>query len=1154
MIKTPVLSCQSRCFCFTKLESFVLPLLRYMQRLLFIVCFLITQVSYGQQSLQSFARERQADDSVHRLRAITKSNSSGLPYIKIDSLLEQKWLLVSDGSENFSYRAPLNDGAAKTTGAFALNNDAGSFQINGENIVCGIWDDGLIKDHVEFGNRILSKEGTEFESHATHVTGTILAAGVNPAAKGMANKARAYTYFFDNDISEMSAAMLVDEPILLSNHSYGAITGWSRPNGVWTWYGDPAISTEEDYRHGFYSNRAKNIDALAYLSPYYTIVWAAGNDRFETGNGTYPADCNRGAGYDCIIPDAVGKNIITVGAVQKVANYTSPASVVMSHFSSWGPTDDGRIKPDLVGAGMDIFSTNAAGTNTYSFSTGTSMATPNVTGSLMLLQDLHAKLHAGAYMKASTLKALAIHTAKEAGPKPGPDYQFGWGLLDVKAGADFLMADNGIDKRLIESSLSQGQTYQLAIQPQVNRKITLTLCWTDPEGNPTAPALDPTNRMLVNDLDLRLIDKDGLVTLPWILDPSVPQAQAVQGDNTRDNVEKIEFEVPLNKSYTIVVRHKGQLKNSKQDFSLIISYQNAVSSPKTFYWIGNSGSWQDETNWSLTSGGAPANDLPQVNDIVIIDANSLYAQDTIKLLANASIRQLKWINNRKAYFDFNGKSLQLSAELTIGNENAILAGSGKLVLSASESGVVHFSETQASDVDILFENGNWTVNGNFSARDLTIQSGAHHWVMDKAKLNSVVLSKSISYDVSKVTIELEHGLFCPPELIESKTTGTKIISATKNLVTVNISENIFNGEIIIPDTAQVQLIGSGSVAKLTCIGSLVTQGNVTIDHIEMLPASSWTLASGTETTIKSMFVEASSSLPVSITSAAKASIKFSEHKKLCFDHLIVSNVDAKGIAAVNAGSNSLVTNALKWLAVPCDQVVWADFKTNFACAGGLTFFEDQSEGLPTNWIWTFKRSNGEITTSTTRNPFEFFSDEGLVDVRLEVSNATQQHVFELTLLIGSNPIAPNKILRMADDQLVSLVIADAYQWYLNRTLIDNARERNFSNNNQPGLYEVLITSGSCNRLSEPYLIAALVSEHESAKLYPNPAIDYFKWEGTDTLPFEEASLFSPTGQFLKRINLGRPVFIGDLPEGIYLIRSAGNDGNTILRKLVIARP
>ena len=106
----------------------------------------------------------------------------------------------------------------------------------------------------------------------------------------------------------------------------------------------------------------------------------------------------------------------------------------MSSFSGWGPTDDGRIKPDLVTKGVAVKSCLADSNNAYATWNGTSMATPGATGALLLLQEHYNDTYS-TFMKAATLKALAIHTADETGPNPGPDYMFGWGLMNTAKAA-----------------------------------------------------------------------------------------------------------------------------------------------------------------------------------------------------------------------------------------------------------------------------------------------------------------------------------------------------------------------------------------------------------------------------------------------------------------------------------------------------------------------------------------------------------------------------------------------------------------------------------------------------------------------------------------------------------------------------------------------
>src|SRR5690606_6000244 len=109
-------------------------------------------------------------------------------------------------------------------------------------------------------------------------------------------------------------------------------------------------------------------------------------------------------------------------------------------------------------------------------------------------------LHAGNFMKAATLKALAIHTAKEAGLNPGPDYSFGWGLLDVGAAAEVLLAQDQESTVVLENTLMNDDVFQFDFEPLNGTKVTATIVWTDPPGSPVSPQLDPGNRMLVNDL------------------------------------------------------------------------------------------------------------------------------------------------------------------------------------------------------------------------------------------------------------------------------------------------------------------------------------------------------------------------------------------------------------------------------------------------------------------------------------------------------------------------------------------------------------------------------------------------------------------------------------------------------------------------------
>ena len=75
--------------------------------------------------------------------------------------------------------------------------------------------------------------------------------------------------------------------------------------------------------------------------------------------------------------------------------------------------------------------------------------------------------------------------------------------------------------------------------------VKATLGWPDPPGNPPAPAVDPPDLMLVNDLDLRIV-RGANTWMPWVLNPASPASAASNGDNVRDNVEQVYIANPTN--------------------------------------------------------------------------------------------------------------------------------------------------------------------------------------------------------------------------------------------------------------------------------------------------------------------------------------------------------------------------------------------------------------------------------------------------------------------------------------------------------------------------------------------------------------------------------------------------------------------------------
>ncbi|MFB0517210.1 MAG: S8 family serine peptidase, partial [Candidatus Neomarinimicrobiota bacterium] len=507
------------------------------------------------------------------------------------------------------YYITTNLNAARTVGTDRVWPGGGpGLALTGAQLTLAVWDDaGIRTTHQEFGNRIAPIDGwTSISDHATHVAGTIIAAGVVAAARGMAYEANVHSYDWYDNLAEIASAAV--DGLALSNHSYCIVRGWQwnwHGDGKWAWFGDEAVSATEDYLFGFYDSTASDWDQIAVNAPAYLIVTAAGNDRADAG--PEPGEShwvwdgsqwvlstearNHDGDYDCLPGGAqVAKNVLVVGAVQDIPDgYADTTDVVMTSFSSWGPTDDGRIKPDLVANGMELYSTLASSDTDYGSFSGTSMAAPSVTGSVALLQQHYQQTHNGSFPLAATLKALLIHTADEAGSTRGPDYIHGWGLLNTAAAATLISRDTATQRTIQELTLHEGEVHSAALTCDGTEPLMVTISWSDPPGTVPAAQLDPETPALINDLDLRLTRAiDGWSFYPWRLAVESPTAAAVQADNSVDNVEQILISTPDPGEYTITVDHKHTLLAGTQDFSMVITGASFPQQHHVLVWEGDS--------------------------------------------------------------------------------------------------------------------------------------------------------------------------------------------------------------------------------------------------------------------------------------------------------------------------------------------------------------------------------------------------------------------------------------------------------------------------------------------------------------------------------------------------------------------------------------
>jgi PKD repeat protein len=608
---------------------------------------ILAQAKPNKIALHEFSKNKEIEFKQKKSAALEYANQNNIQiFIETDDKLMELMHFNVFGepqyyqTENSTSVATMSTNKVHPGGSYGLSLD-------GSGMTAHVWDGGaVLSTHQEFGNRINQVDGVSTTHyHATHVGGTMIASGVQATAKGMAPAANLDAYDWNYDESEMATAAAAGA--LVSNHSYGYANGWGWNGSAWVWYGTTSISTVEDYSFGFYDTQARDWDQIASDAPGYLIVKSAGNDRGDgPSNGTYPQD----GPYDCIGNAGVAKNILTVAAVEDIpGGYSQASDVVMSSFSSWGPCDDGRIKPDISTNGVGLYSTDDDNDTDYQSLSGTSMAAPSATGSLILLQQHYQNLNGnGNLMTAATLKAIVIHTADEAGPDPGPDYMFGWGLMNTLAAAQKITEDQSINV-IDELTLGNGNTYTRTIKASGNEPLVVSMVWTDQPATPVTAALDPIDPMIVNELDIKITESTNTY-YPWQLNRNNPSAAATRsGENNIDNVEMVVIDNPVsNTEYTIIVDHDGTLIGGAQGFSIVISgiIEDATAPPVADF-IGNptsqnagknisfndqSSNFPTSWNWVFT-GGTPSSSTNQ-NPTITYTTPGTY---TVELTASNDI-------------------------------------------------------------------------------------------------------------------------------------------------------------------------------------------------------------------------------------------------------------------------------------------------------------------------------------------------------------------------------------------------------------------------------------------------------------------------------------------------------------------------------------
>lgn len=430
-----------------------------------------------------------------------------------------------------------NSSAREIMGVNTVN--AAPYGLDGSGVTVLVYDAGSAFNHNDFGGRLTAGDSDGVINHATHVSGTIGGSGANSGGtnRGMAPGVEIISYGFEvagglqpgflyTDPGDFEADYLQaigTHGAVISNNSIGSNVESNGYNCDW---------------QGDYGLMASLIDEVVggSLGSPFRIVWAAGNERQGSR-----CDIEGFGDFYSVAPPGNAKNQIAVGALN--SNDDS-----MTSFSSWGPTDDGRLKPDIAGPGCqsndDFGLTSTSSSGGYSVSCGTSMASPAVCGvSALILEQWRLSNSGAADMRNATLKAILANSAVDLG-NPGPDYQYGYGSVRVVPAVDSV-----IEGRVLETTVEQGQTqfYVAVVEPGTD-ELKVTMSWDDPAATPM------TTNALVNDVDLRIVGPTGTVHRPWTLNPANPSAAAVQTvPDRKNNTEQVAVSNPIPGAYRVEI-------------------------------------------------------------------------------------------------------------------------------------------------------------------------------------------------------------------------------------------------------------------------------------------------------------------------------------------------------------------------------------------------------------------------------------------------------------------------------------------------------------------------------------------------------------------------------------------------------------------------
>lgn len=383
--------------------------------------------------------------------------------------------------------------------------------LDGSGMTIGIGDEGRLGPHQDLLSSVQDLASFGISNHSMQVAGIVTGSGLlDPSfGFGYAPQANVLVRNF-SDILWDTPQYIDDYNLSLTNNSYG-----THPY-------------ECDYI-GDYNGTSAALDAMMSSFPNLLHVFSAGNSGTITCS-PYPLRyATIAGGYQS------SKNVLTVGALRAID--------LLPNFSSRGPVDDGRLKPEVVAYGQGRFSTIS--NNNFGSNSGTSFSSPATMGMATLLYQRYKELHNDSLPDATLIKNIICNSADDLGLN-GPDFSNGFGRINGDRSVQIIEQEQHASVSISHNTTA----IKTFVAPPNVSSIDVMLMWAD------VPAAPYETVSLVNDLDIIVIDPTGDTIRPWKLNytPAGVLVAATTGADHTNNCEQVTVPVAEQGTYTIIVK------------------------------------------------------------------------------------------------------------------------------------------------------------------------------------------------------------------------------------------------------------------------------------------------------------------------------------------------------------------------------------------------------------------------------------------------------------------------------------------------------------------------------------------------------------------------------------------------------------------------